>query len=188
MVPDTVQLHISSPIEEISNAIYVGFKDSNIIRIHSLDFRVKDVQTVPSLKMSGEYRLQTMSPVLIRKYRVDLDKQWHIGPEDDDYADLLIHFTMKRYRDITGSRAKFEVLGFEQVRRKRIHVKGGWFISYDYTVTVESDDAISDFLLQAGLGQKNSMGFGMVKLADEYTRPSKISAMGEESTIQRISV
>jgi len=164
-----VTLWISTPDNDLLDVMIASLKDSNSIDIQGIPCRVLSVSDPYDYSNNrGEDTLTSMSPVLVRTViqKDGQNKQWEIGPNDTKYPELLVEKLKRKYLEFDNEEAgDLEVVSIWDVQRKMVRILDVWHRSYYYKIRLRGDPKLIDFAYDCGLGEKNSMGFGMVRSA-----------------------
>ncbi len=99
-------------------------------------------------------------------YRTDEDKHIHFyGPDDECHAEMLIKNFRRKYAAMTGMEPDdIEVRAIGSHKKVVTNFKGTWLNGWKGRYKITGDYRALEFLYNAGLGSKNSQGFGMLKL------------------------
>ncbi len=169
----------------LSNDVYLWFSsvDGNLARrlanallksghvtIAGLDFAVVKV-TVPREfrpREEGETLFTTMSPIVLKTV-IEGDgrfQQWDLSPVEDrdEFCRALVRNLERKYTEYYGRppRGSVEVTAIRRAHHKRIEVNGTYHRAHMMDIALRGDPDLIRFGYDCGLGQKNSMGFGMV--------------------------
>ena len=110
---------------------------------------------------------KTLSPIIARTIRHD--KIWDLSPGDGEFQSAIINNLTRKYNEFYGGYdpVDFSVeVDLNSVRKKRIAIKKPGETIYNRCYILELNmygekEAIK-FAYDVGLGERNSMGFGMV--------------------------
>ncbi|MHA1780447.1 MAG: CRISPR-associated endoribonuclease Cas6 [Candidatus Thorarchaeota archaeon] len=138
------------------------------VRISGVDFRVVEAMLLPGLEFNGGPRkFTTMSPIIIRKRieQAGVIKTWDLSPEDPDFVERLKRNLVRKYTEYTGRAPDdtIEITKIERTKQKRIEIQEIYHRAHLMDVTLEGDPQLIAFAYDCGLGEKNSMGFGMLQ-------------------------
>ncbi len=160
-------LWYSTPDNNLLDVMISSLNDVDSISIQGVPFRVLSVSEPYEYSNSrGEDTLISMSPTLVRTIiqKDGQTKQWEIGPDDMDYAELLVEKLRRKYSEFKKEEpGDLEVVSIWDVQRKMVRIVDIWHRSYYYKIRLRGDPQLIDFAYDCGLGEKNSMGFGMVR-------------------------
>lgn len=156
---------ISSPCSDFCNTFFRGITKSGKLRVGAETFYLKemDINTVFPNKI-----FKTLSPVVVSLSSPDGHTKY-LSPADPEYLKALKKNAILRrllsegrsVDDLNNLSNSFTLEIFD-VHKKAVNYNGITIIAYNYSFKMSGDDAMIKFILEAGLGEKNSMGFGFV--------------------------
>mgnify|MGYP005838848437 FL=1 len=120
------------------------------------------------------HEMKTMSPVMAMiKREVDGKlKIWDLGPGDERFYESvqknLINKYVSFYGNFDGDRWVKIRPDMKSAKRRRIDIKGNYHRGYMMNFEIEADLRLLEFAYDCGLGEKNSMGFGMVETVEKW--------------------
>lgn len=165
--------YISSPHDYLIQSMVEGYLDDPQIIFRGDNIMVEQVELLkqPNFKKNSPVKMKTLSPVIARIKRED-DRIWDLNPGDLRFYTALQQNLIKKYNSFyadsnyNGDEYVKIVPEMDSVKRKRITIeKNGTQThhrAYLMRFEVEADERLVKFAYDAGLGEKNSMGFGMV--------------------------
>ncbi|MEM3648024.1 MAG: CRISPR-associated endoribonuclease Cas6 [Nitrososphaerales archaeon] len=164
-----ITLHISSPIEKFvedlataimkKGSIVVG---RQVVKVAELSFPVKPVMK------NGKLKIRMLSPITVYSTLMTYDgkkKTYYFSPYEKDFSILVNSNVKKKHFLLTGRNIKLDIR-VEPLRVKEVVVmyKGtvvkGWMGHFSLT----GPKALITTAYEAGLGAKNSQGFGMFEV------------------------
>lgn len=164
--------YISSPHDYLIQSMVEGYLDDPQIIFRGDNIMVEQVELLkqPNFKKNSPVKMKTLSPVIARIKRED-DRIWDLNPGDLRFYTALQQNLIKKYNSFyadsnyNGDEYVKIVPEMDSVKRKRITVdKNGTQThhrAYLMHFEVEADERLVKFAYDSGLGEKNSMGFGM---------------------------
>ena len=145
------------------NTFTLGDKKSKV------QFQVSNIEVlpIPSLK---DREFQTLSPVVV-SVRRDNGSIEYVSPEREDYGGMLINNLKEKYlafydKAFEGDHHfEFELLS--PVKSRLITIKTNTpqmtkVKGFHYCFRLQADEALLQLMYEAGLGEKNATGFGMI--------------------------
>jgi CRISPR-associated endoribonuclease Cas6 len=164
-----MHLEISSPNEKICESFANSILKKtvrlgeNLLEVGSIQIDRQDV-------LDNKIIIQTLSPItaystLIRpsgsKYTC------YFQPGEEDFSRIVVENLRKKHRAYTGLDSPEETVSIKPLTQPRLHiVKYKDFIIKGYTgkLSLEGPRSLLQMAVDAGLGSKNSQGFGCVEL------------------------
>jgi len=163
--------YISSPHDYLIQTMVEGYlEDPNVI-FKGDNLMVEQVELLKQPDFKKKMKMKTMSPVITRIKRED-GRIWDLNPGDLRFFTALQQNLIRKYNSFyddayDGDEYVKIVPDMESVKRKRITIdKNGtptYHRAYLMYFEIEADERLVKFVYDCGLGEKNSMGFGMVK-------------------------
>ncbi|NMC68261.1 MAG: CRISPR-associated endoribonuclease Cas6 [Spirochaetales bacterium] len=131
---------------------------------------VEQIELLKKPEFKEKMKMRTMSPVSASiKREVDGKlKIWDLGPGDERFYESvqknLVNKYVSFYGDYDGSNWVRLRPDMSSAKRRRIEIKRDFHRGYMMEFEMEADARLLEFAYYCGLGERNSMGFGMVKL------------------------
>lgn len=166
-----IKLEVSSPDEYFceSFANTVLKKEAklgkNLLEIESIEISRQDV-------LDNKIVLKTLSPITAYSTLLRPDQRKYtcfFQPGEEDFNRIVEENLRKKYRAYTGMQPPEEKVWFSPITQPRLHIvkyKGYIVKGYTCRLSVEGPRELLQMAVDAGLGGKNSQGFGCVKLAE----------------------
>ena len=132
-----------------------------------VDFLIERMEVLPRREFSDTCMFKTLSPVYVKTMRKRDGKLGEVDlyPKDAKfYENLHINLTA-RYEEFYGHPVEhehFEVVDVKNVKPKRISIGNSFRRCSLMRMGVEASPELIGFAYDAGLGEKNAMGFGCV--------------------------
>lgn len=134
-------------------------------------FRVRQVELVPSPDASATMEFHTLSPVVICLREAEGNIKY-LSPDHPNYGQLLINNLAEKYQlfyetPFTGNKTfYFELL--TPARSRLVTIKANTqqqtkVRGFHYSLLLKADPALIKVAYEAGLGEKGSLGFGMIE-------------------------
>ena len=175
ILSDTMHLFLSFLPEKSTEEFVKGIFLDNLLNLgdgkSKVQFQVENIEALSTPNLHN-YIFQTLSPVNVSVKRENASIEY-VSPERDDYGKMLINNLKEKYLAFYGKAFvgddsyEFELLSPPKPRLITIKaytsemtkVKG-----FNYHFRIKADDALMHIMYEAGLGEKNSTGFGMVEI------------------------
>jgi CRISPR-associated endoribonuclease Cas6 len=169
-----ILLYLSSAIQEIPQVLAEKFlkKESIGLGKNILNLESIEMISIPSFK-SNEIKIKTLSPITVyRTFNKETGKKFYqfYNPENIEFSSLIKENIRKKYELISGKNLKdfsFEIHPINQPRKALIKYKDFLIEGYDGKFLIKMDPEIFLTVYDAGLGAKNSQGFGMIEVMSE---------------------
>lgn len=176
-----VHVTLSSPKEEFIEHLVVGLMREPVVSIGNERFRVETVRKLDVPVLTGDMRFIMLSPVVCSlKHEMDKHPQYLL-PHDPDFKRVFVDNLCRKYQVLHGKSfacsdadVTFE-LDADYVERKNGHTQKLITLKEGRSDETKIRGVFAPFRLVAppdlieigydcGFGEKNSQGFGMVKV------------------------
>lgn len=167
-----LEFYVSSPNDDLIKSLVEGHLENSEVNFKGDKLLVEQIELLKQPLFKENMKMKTMSPVMARiKREVDGKlKIWDLGPGDERFYESvqknLINKYIKFYGDFNGDRWVKIRPNMESAKRRRIDIKGNFHRGFMMNFEIEADSRLLEFAYDCGLGEKNSMGFGMVEIID----------------------
>lgn len=173
-----VTLQVASPIQALLEELAASMLQKGTVRLGPSDLRVESVELRPTPEVIAPVTVRCLSPVTVYQTLYDQQgraKTYYYAPTEREFAAQCSANAQRKLRAFGGTLAEDAVLTVEPVGIRAHHqaivkyketvIKGwsGWF-------RLGGSPELIRLVLDAGLGAKNSQGFGMLDLAKEVGR------------------
>ena len=134
-------------------------------------FKVREIQIVPDLNYTPDIVFETLSPICISQ-KNDRGKADYLSPSSPLYTKGILTGLLAKYQILTGTRFKGDTFCNLQVltepRSSLITIKKGTIAEtrvrgYSYRFRIELPNELMQIAYDSGIGEKGSLGFGMIK-------------------------
>lgn len=166
-----VKLEVSSPdehfCESFANTILKkeAKLGNNILEVESIEINRQDV-------LDDKVILRTLSPITAYSTLMRPDQRKYtcfFQPGEDDFNRIVEENLRKKYFAYTGLQPPKSSVIFEPLTQPRLHiVKYKDYVIKGYTckLSVNGPRELLQMAIDAGLGSKNSQGFGCVRMTE----------------------
>lgn len=170
-----VNFQISSPNEYLIKSLVEGHLDDLNVNFRGKHLFVEKIELLPEVEIENHMSVKTISPVIVRtKKEVDGKlKTWDLTPADQKFYTGLENNLIKKYnqfydKEITNDKINISSnMGF--VKRKRITIEKDnvktFHRAFIMDLELEGDLNLIKFAHDCGVGEKNSLGFGMITIS-----------------------
>lgn len=158
----------SSPKASVVSAFVEGVLGEPEFQITNARFVVERIETLKTPEIGSEVVFRTLSPIVVRTV-VDADgrrKTWDLYPSERKFYENLRKNLLGKYEDFYGTppSGDFQVEPRGAAKLVRTQIKNTWHRGTMMSFVARGDPALLKFGYEAGFGEKNSMGFGMVEV------------------------
>jgi CRISPR-associated endoribonuclease Cas6 len=177
---DQLLLTVSFHLAEAAEKFIIGLFNNQQVYIgdqfNGLDLVVSQVERLPEPEMKSTMNYRAVSPVVI-SLKDETDKYaQYLSPADASYNDLIRQNIWNKYNSVPNIEKlpedlsfQFKLKGEPKSKSKLITIKPytpeqskvRGFV-FDFSLTCPAE--IHQLILAAGIGEKNSMGFGWVEV------------------------
>ncbi|MGV8144020.1 MAG: CRISPR-associated endoribonuclease Cas6 [Methanothermobacter sp.] len=164
--------YISSPNEQLIKSLVEGHLENTEVDFKGEKLLVEQIELLKKPEFKGKMKFKTMSPISASIKR-EIDgklKIWDLGPGDERFYESVQKNLVKKYTSFYGDydgdtwiRLRPDM---KTAKRRRIEIKGDFHRGYMMKFEMEADVPLMEFAYDCGLGERNSMGFGMVEMGN----------------------
>ncbi|ASJ10951.1 CRISPR-associated endoribonuclease Cas6 [Thermococcus sp. P6] len=160
--------YFSTAVPEIAEAFITGLLQNPEVELWGEKFTVEEVKALAEpQKLSGK-RFVTLSPIAVTTKRAQFGKprSYDLGPTEPEFYELIKENLREKHLQIFGLNPPEEFeMKVLKAKPKRFQVKPGIYqIAWHLVFRAMGDEGLLRAGYLAGFGEKNSIGFGMVKL------------------------
>ncbi len=178
LLPGEMHWQIASPLDPFLHAFASGLLQSGEMRVGEAIFPVASVETLPNPELSPTMRGRCLSPVVASVGVPGRSACKYLRPGDPEMSERLRQNLLAKHRALFGKPPEDESLrlewdakylesrknqkhaGTKLIAYKDIHIVG---VVCPFTMTGSTE--LMRTALEAGLGEKNAAGFGMIEVA-----------------------
>ena len=160
--------YFSTAVPSIAEAFIGGLLQKPEVELWGERFRVEEVKAVVEPERLSGRKFITLSPIAVTTKRVQLGRprSYDLGPDEPEFYELIRENLREKYLHIFGTNPpedfEMEVLN---AKPKRFEVKRGIYqVAWHLVFRAKGDEGLLKAGYLAGFGEKNSIGFGMVKV------------------------
>ncbi|MFQ6059730.1 MAG: CRISPR-associated endoribonuclease Cas6, partial [Thermoplasmata archaeon] len=160
---------LSSPEDSFLRAFTEGLLLYPEFKLQGRRICVRSVEILPSIEFGERVRFVTLSPIILKTKRmVDGElKERELYPREGKWHENLHSNLVARFEDFYGRPPEkdfFEVIKIRSFKGKRIKIAGDYRRCSLLDFDVQASEELIRFAYDAGLGEKNAMGFGCVEV------------------------
>lgn len=170
-----ISFYISSPNDFLIKSLVDGFLEDLEISFQNQKLTIQKIEALKNPEFSSKSEFKTLAPIIVRtKKEIDGElKIWDLAPSDKFFKSLENNLIKKyiKFNNLTKTDKKINIYSdMNFVKRKRISINKDnattHHRAYMMDLILEGDLDLIEFAYDVGIGEKNSMGFGMVKLLE----------------------
>ncbi|MEE9962089.1 CRISPR-associated endoribonuclease Cas6 [Methanobrevibacter smithii] len=170
-----ISFYISSPNDFLIKSLVDGFLEDLEISFQNQKLTIQKIEALKTPEFSSKSEFKTLAPIIVRtKKEIDGElKIWDLAPSDKFFKSLENNLIKKyiKFNNLTKTDKKINIYSdMNFVKRKRISINKGnattHHRAYMMDLILEGDLDLIEFAYDVGIGEKNSMGFGMIKLLE----------------------
>lgn len=171
---DSVVLHIASPINELTTSLANRWLQQGTIALQRTTMALEELKVEALPTLPDTIQVRALSPIVVYSTFVTPNgkKTYYYAPFETDFLRLCLENLRRKYALVRGHEAppewglRIKPLGVRMGNQVIVMYKGtvikGWTGHYQ----LEGPPPLLSLALEAGLGAKNSQGFGMVELLE----------------------
>lgn len=168
-----LDFQISSPNDYLIKSLVEGFLNDLTINFNGEQLFIEKIELLKMPEIGEEIKVKTLSPIIVRtKKEVEGKlKIWDLSPADPLFFKNLENNLIKKYNSFNNTEKSFDLnitSEMNLVKRKRIIIEKNnvktYNRAYNMDLILNGDKEILKFGYNTGLGEKNSIGFGMIML------------------------
>lgn len=140
-------------------------KNHEYITLNRQEVKIENITVEELRKFSGEkeVRLCALSPVVA--YRTEENNVLYYKPGDEEFEEICRKNLEEKAILLEGDEEiKFEILSVIRARKRLVHFKNTFYVSYITDLKVRVNYPALRLLFNTGLSSKGSAGFGMVEV------------------------
>ena len=168
-----LNFYLSSPNDILIKNLVSGFVDDLEIKFKNEKLIVEKIEALKTPEFTEKSEFKTLSPINIRDVNEE-NKRIDLTPSDKFFKGIENNLIKKYciFHNLESTDKKIKIYSeMANVKRKRITIPKGpnttYHRAYMMDLILEGDVDLIKFAYDVGLGEKNSMGFGMIKYIEK---------------------
>ena len=167
---DEVKLEVRSPSFAFIDSFQRALEQTPFLKLFDTRLNVTDAALFNKHLPGGSVKLTAVTPVVIHRTLPD-GHTFFFTPEDDEFYEGICNNAARKYESITGQASPEILLSpLGEFKKTVTKYKDFYITGYTGSFEIKTELKVTEFLYNAGLGEKNSQGFGFV---EEYVGLSK---------------
>lgn len=135
------------------------------------NFVIERIEVLPLMHFSDTCTFRTLSPIYLKTQRKQDDRlvEFDLYPKDSKFHENLHKNLVARYEEFYGSKIDkdfFEVIKIPSFKPKRVKIENNYRRCSLMDLYLSANPELLQFAYDAGLGEKNAMGFGCVNVLE----------------------
>ncbi len=162
---DKVRFEIRTVDKNILLTIVESLLNLETLRIGQNLVKILNVK-IGEKKLTGtSYKIRMISPLVVRSTDADTKKTLYYNPFDTEFKSRIMENFERKYQayyhKVPTGRFDIEPINYSLKNKFVTKYKDFLITGWRGEFEIRGDAEVLDFLYQVGLGEKNSMGFGM---------------------------
>lgn len=134
-------------------------------------FIIERIEILPVIQFSNTCTFRTLSPIYLKTLRNQNDRlvEFDLYPKDSKFHENLHKNLVARYEEFYGSKIDkdfFEILNIPNFKPRRVKIENSYRRCSLMDIYLSANPELLQFAYEAGLGEKNAMGFGCVDVLE----------------------
>ncbi|NJE62328.1 CRISPR-associated endoribonuclease Cas6 [Thermococcus sp. 21S7] len=160
--------YFSTASPEIAEAFIGGLLQKPEVELWGERFVVEEVKALAEPEKLSGRKFVTLSPIAVTTKRVQFGRprSYDLSPTEPEFYELILENLREKYLAIYAERPPEDFdMKVLNAKPKRFEVKPGIFqVAWHLVFRAKGDEGLLRAGYMAGFGEKNSIGFGMVKV------------------------
>lgn len=167
--PKEILLYVSSVDNDFFRYIFSGIVREEGLMLGRNLIRVPEMSLIEQ-KVKDKIQVEALSPVTAYNTLLDAEgrkKTYYLHPREKDFSEYIRGNLLKKYLSYYGEEPKdqkFEIRPVGYMREKAVTYKKFIIKGSMGNFELEGSRELLEMALCAGIGGKNSMGFGLIKM------------------------
>jgi CRISPR-associated endoribonuclease Cas6 len=164
-----ISIYFASPISNITNATLSSFIKKREFDLDGNKLVLNSVEAINPEVSEEKVVVRCLSPITAYRTDKNAKKYVYFNPNQEEFYDILKSNLLQKYEIVYGKpySGKLRIYPIEvrDTYKKKVNYKDSLLIeAWDGTYGMEAEKDMIKLALEAGLGPRNSQGFGMVRL------------------------
>ncbi len=163
IISDRISFYFSSPLPEIIRALINGLNEEPRVKIESMICEAEKIEFLKKKKFTGKFK--TLSPICVST-RNEEGRKIDLFPSEEKFYTNLRKNLIRKYKLLYGRDPQDDRLEIKpiSVKTKMILIKNTPRFGSLMKFFARGSKELIDVGYEAGFGEKNSLGFGMVEV------------------------
>ncbi len=147
-----------------------------------VDFVIERIEIMQEISLSDESWFRSLSPIYVKTMRKQGNglKEIDLYPTEPKFYENLHRNLIERFSEFYGKAPvdHFDVVETTDIKPKRIKIAGSYRRCSLMSLKIQASPELLKFAYDAGLGEKNAMGFGCVGVIDNEKKKLESEVTG----------
>ncbi|MCB4205480.1 CRISPR-associated endoribonuclease Cas6 [Deferribacterales bacterium Es71-Z0220] len=180
--PPKISIIVSSPVDWILQDLAKNALFSKVLNLHKNKIILKEVAVLPKRQFTGNCVIvKTLSPIEVHTtfMKNGIKKTHYYSAYDNEFSILINENLNKKWSSLYKKNCPYELqiipIGKNKEKIVRFGMNGKSIIIKGWVgfLKLQSQNEFIRFAIDAGLGSRNSQGFGMVEFVRENDENNK---------------
>ena len=142
------------------------------IRLGRNELKITDIKLSNYRFEKDEGVFFTSSPAVAYTTDSETGKTIYYSPDEPEFTELLNRNYQNKYNAVTGELPPPVSIKIISKKGKTVtKYKNTWITAYNVCLLIKGSPEALDFIYNAGIGSKNSQGFGMLRTKEQTAPP-----------------
>jgi CRISPR-associated endoribonuclease Cas6 len=159
---------VTSPNKEFIRCFAQGFLQEPEFNLGRARLVAEKVELLKEEKIGTKVELKTISPIYSKTIRETPNGlvEWDLYPKDGKFHENIHKNLLEKYKEYYGKipEDNFEIISLIDFKPKRVCIDNSYRRCSLMRFTAAGSNELLQFAYDAGLGEKNAMGFGCVEV------------------------
>lgn len=171
---DKIYLSVRTVNQKVYQAFLAAHRISPLMRLGRNQLTVEKIDTSEGKRLDRDsYQIRMLTPIIVRSTDPISKRTYFYSPLDGEFETRLVANAERKFRSFYGNDKDFSlairslgVLGKDKVVTS---YKGYYLTAWMGQFEIVGNPEVLDFLYHVGLGEKNTMGFGMFEIEERIS-------------------
>ncbi|WP_297888801.1 CRISPR-associated endoribonuclease Cas6 [Sulfurihydrogenibium sp.] len=162
-----ISIYISSAVNDITKNWGETFIRKEYFLLGSNELFLESIEVITNPDFKDKMTIKTLSPITTyRTFEKDKKYYRYYSPTETDFQELIKENLRKKYEVISGEKIPDFPLKIKPIKTRKLLLKYKDFPieAYEGTFEINTQPNLFKTVYDAGLGAKNSQGFGMIEV------------------------
>jgi len=169
LINPPITLYISSAINDVAKQWGSNFLKKDIIKLGKNNLFLEEIEIMSKPKIKEETIIKTLSPITVYRTKDNNGKKYtqYYKPNEKEFNELIKLNIKRKYEIITGKKLEdfpFSIFPVSEFKENIEKFKNVFIKGIEGKFKIKTDPEILRTIYDAGIGAKNSLGFGMIEV------------------------